>query len=154
MWPVDLERAKIKSQDEIKSLDAKTILAGINGLKGDNFRKKTLSSKKAIIQSVIKSIHISPDNVIRIDAWGGKNRPERSDRSLPTQSGIVLPFYKKAQKFEFLDEKKPAAFRTPVRMGSGMVEMVGIEPTSKVTSNRGHYVCSHIRASDGCEHFV
>jgi site-specific DNA recombinase len=131
---VDLERAKIKSQDEIKSLDAKTILAGINGLKGDNFRKKTLSSKKAIIQSVIKSIHISPDNVIRIDAWGGKNRPERSDRSLPTQSGIVLPFYKKAQKFEFLDEKKPAAFRTPVRMGSGMVEVVGIEPTSETTS--------------------
>jgi hypothetical protein len=67
--------------------------------------------------------------VIRIDAWGGKNRPERSDRSLPTQSGIVLPFYKKAQKFEFLDEKKPAAFRTPVRMGSGMVEQQRIEPT-------------------------
>ena len=35
-----------------------------------------------------------------------------------------------------------------------MVEVVGIEPTSKVISKKRRYVCSHIRASDGCEWFV
>jgi hypothetical protein len=34
------------------------------------------------------------------------------------------------------------------------VEVVGIEPTSKDPSVREYYVCSHIRASDGCEVFV
>ena len=34
------------------------------------------------------------------------------------------------------------------------MEVVGIEPTSKSTSNREHYVCSRIRASDGCEYLV
>jgi site-specific DNA recombinase len=124
---VDLEKANIKSQDEARCLDTKTILAGINSLKGDNFRKKTLSSKKAIIRSIIKSIHINPENVIRIDVWGGKNRPERTDRSLPTQPGVVLPFYKKAQKFEFKDIKKPVTYWTPVRVASGLVEAPRIE---------------------------
>lgn len=35
-----------------------------------------------------------------------------------------------------------------------MVEVVGIEPTSKSVSGKEHYVCSHIGASDGCENFV
>ena len=35
-----------------------------------------------------------------------------------------------------------------------MVEVAGIEPASKGTSEREHYVCSRIRASDGCEPFV
>ena len=35
-----------------------------------------------------------------------------------------------------------------------MVEVVGIEPTSKSTSKRESYVCSHIRANDGCELLV
>ena len=83
--------------------------------------KKTLSSKKAIIQSIIKSIHINPNNVIKIDVWGGKNRPERSERSKATLSGLVLPFYKKAQKFEFKDTKKVSIPMPPVRMAYGMV---------------------------------
>ena len=128
---VDLDKAKIKAEDENRQLDIEVILKGIKGLKGDSFRKKTLSSKKAIIQSVIKSIHINPDNVIRIDVWGGKNRPERPERSQTTQTGVVLPFYKKARKFEFKDEKKPAVFRTPVRVTSPMVEAAGIEPASE-----------------------
>jgi hypothetical protein len=32
--------------------------------------------------------------------------------------------------------------------------VVGIEPTSKNPSSREHYVCSRIRASDGCEVLV
>jgi site-specific DNA recombinase len=130
---VDLDKAQIKAQDENRQLDVKTIMAGIESLKGDNFRKKTLSSKKAIIQSVIKSIHINPDNVIRIDVWGGKNRPERPERSQSTQTGVVLPFYKTAKKFEFKDIKKPAVFQTPVRVTSHLVEGVGIEPASDRT---------------------
>ena len=35
-----------------------------------------------------------------------------------------------------------------------MVEVVGIEPTSKSTSKKESYVCSRIRANDGCESFV
>jgi hypothetical protein len=35
-----------------------------------------------------------------------------------------------------------------------MVEVVGIEPTSKTVSEREYYVCSRIRASDGCDNFV
>ena len=35
-----------------------------------------------------------------------------------------------------------------------MVEVAGIEPASKGTSEREHYVCSRIRASDGFESFV
>lgn len=118
---VELDRAIIKAQGENQSISIETIMEGISSLKGDKFRKKTLSSKKAIIQSVIKSIHINPDNVIRIDVWGGKNRPERPERSQPTQAGAVLPFYKKAKIFEFSDIKKPAAFRTPVRMVNRLV---------------------------------
>lgn len=134
---VELDKAKIKAQDESRQLDIETIMEGIGMLKGDKFRKKTLSSKKAIIQSVIKSIHINPDNVIRIDVWGGKNRPERPERSQQTQSGVVLPFYKKAKTFEFKDEKKPAVFKTPVRMVSGMVETSGVEPlTSSLPAKR------------------
>jgi len=35
-----------------------------------------------------------------------------------------------------------------------MVEVARIELASKVVSNRGHYVCSHITASDGVSCFV
>ena len=35
-----------------------------------------------------------------------------------------------------------------------VVEVARIELASKVISKRGSYVCSHIRASDGCEYFV
>ena len=130
---VDLDKAKIKAEDENRQLDIETIMEGIGALKGDNFRKKCLSSKKAIIQCVIKPIHLNPENVIRIDVWGGKNRPERPERSQPTQAGVVLPFYEKAKKFDFKDVKNPALFWTPVRMTSPMVEVGGLKnPQSKL----------------------
>ncbi len=35
-----------------------------------------------------------------------------------------------------------------------LVEVAGIEPASRNASGREHYVCSRIRASDGCAFFV
>ena len=66
---------------------------------------------------------MNPDNVIRIDVWGGKNCPQRPERSQPTQSGVVLPFYKKAKKFVFEDVKKGLSLWTPVRVAACLVEV-------------------------------
>lgn len=104
-----LERLK-QSEDQLKSLesehenleqqallevenniDAEFILNGIKKLRNEQFRKASLASKREIVRGLIKSIHIHPDNVIRMDFWGSEERSEAM-RTASRKSGVVLPF--------------------------------------------------------------
>ena len=90
--------AQLKEQSPLE-LDAKAInpqfvLEGIEKLRKDNFRKAKVSKKKSIIQCVIKSIHIHPENVLKIDFWTNRFHAEDERQKARQEKGVILPFRK------------------------------------------------------------
>ena len=77
-----------------KNVDEEFILKGIKKLRSERFRKANLANKRDITRSVIKSIHINPDNVIRVDFWGSDDQSEPLREASRKQKGVVLPFHK------------------------------------------------------------
>jgi hypothetical protein len=49
---------------------------------------------------MIKSIHIHPDNVIKIDFWGTDNQSDSLRKSSRKEKGVVLPFLKLGRPIE------------------------------------------------------
>ncbi len=73
------------------TIDPQFILSGIKKFREDGFRKAKVSKKRAIVQDVIKTIHVHPDNVIRIDFWTSESQSSVAVKDA-FQSGVVLPF--------------------------------------------------------------
>ena len=108
----NLEREKLKLEEkslleiESKAIDPNLILDGIRKLRQDNFRKAKVSKKRAIVQEVIKSIRVHPENVIQIDFWTDEYRGSKTPKTPETpgkasdKRGIVLPFRKLGKPLE------------------------------------------------------
>ena len=84
------ERASLKLGSE--TIDLEFVLEGIDKLRKDNFRKARASNKKAIIQGVIKSIHIHPKNALKVDIWANRFQAEDERKKARQEKGVVLPF--------------------------------------------------------------
>ncbi len=82
------------------NVDEDFILKGIKKLRSERFRKSNLASKRDITRSVIKSVHIHPDNVIKIDFWGSDEQSEPLREASRRQKGVVLPFRKLGRPLE------------------------------------------------------
>ena len=54
------------------SFDVEFILNGIKHLRSERFRKSSLAKKREILKTLVKSIHIHPENMIRMDFWGSE----------------------------------------------------------------------------------
>ena len=91
----EIENLKENSSlEEAESIDPQFILQGIDKLRKDNFRKAGNNKKKSIVQSVIKSIHIHPENLLKIDFWPTEFKSEHERKKARGQKGVVLPFRK------------------------------------------------------------
>ena len=91
---LEVDRESLEQQALMESennIDVNFILEGIQKLRSERFRKACLSSKREIIRGAIKSIHIHPDNVIKVDFWGSEDRSEAM-RKASKKPGVVLPF--------------------------------------------------------------
>jgi len=133
-----LEVEKVRLEEEVlletesQKVDPKFILSGIKKLREDGFRKAKITKKRAIVQEVIKSIHVSPDNVIRIDFWANESQSE-AYREASRKAGVVLPFRKlgvpleasfrqnASRDDEFTEIKKAAGLGTYVLSNSGFL---------------------------------
>lgn len=126
----------VKVESEFGTIDPEFVLTGIKKLRQDNFRKSKVSKKRAIVQEVIKSIHVSPDNVIQIDFWANENQNE-ADREASRKAGVVLPFRKLGRSLEasfrqnasredrFSEIKKAAELGTSVLCHGGFLMSAG-----------------------------
>jgi site-specific DNA recombinase len=133
-----LESEKVRLEEkallevESQKVDPEFVLSGIKKLREDGFRKAKISKKRAIVQEVIKTIHVSPDNVIRIDFWANESQSE-AYREASRQAGVVLPFRKLGMPLEasfrqnasrddeYTEIKKAAGLGTYVLSNSGFL---------------------------------
>ena len=101
-----LENEKLKLEEkslfevEGRAIDPNLILDGIRKLRQDSFRKAKVSKKRAIVQEVIKSIRVHPENVIQIDFWANEYRQARAFGKASDKQGVVLPFRKLGRLLE------------------------------------------------------
>lgn len=86
--------------DHDYKIDQEFVLEGINTLRSERFRKAKIQTKKEIAKNLIKSIHINPDNVIRIDLWSSEKQSEALRKASEGQIGVVLPFKKQGRPLE------------------------------------------------------
>ncbi len=88
------------------------ILANVDKLRKDNFRKAKLAKKRAILKEIIKSIHVHPENVIKVDFWASPFQSDSERKESLEESGVVLPFQKMGRPLE-------ASFRRYASKGDG-----------------------------------
>ena len=86
------ENLEQQAQSDMGScVDTDFILDGIKKLRSERFRKANLATKRGIVRELVKSIHIHPENVIRVDLWASKDQPKPL-RESSRRAGVVLPF--------------------------------------------------------------
>ena len=83
-----------------ENLNPEFVLEGIDKLRKDNFRKAKSSKKKSIVQRVIKSIHIHPDNTIKVDFWENESRSMEDKKLSLGMKGVSIPFHKPGRPLE------------------------------------------------------
>ena len=110
-------------------VDMEFILNGIKNLRSERFRKSSLVKKREIIRSLVKSIHIHPEGVIRLDLWGSQESPEHFGL-VSRKPGVVLPFYKLGQPLE-------ASFSTSA-FGGGK-KYVAMRKAAGIGTSIGHF---------------
>ncbi len=130
---------------ESQKIDPDFVLSGIKKFREDGFRKAKIVKKRSIVQEVIKTIHVNPNNVIRIDFWANENQSEAA-REAFRQAGVVLPFCKlgmpleasfrqnASREDEYSEIKKAAGFGTYVLNNSGFLMDDG---SSSFSNGRG-----------------
>ncbi|MCH2534419.1 MAG: zinc ribbon domain-containing protein [Bdellovibrionales bacterium] len=107
------ERSVVEHESEI---DLDYLLDGIRSWRSERFRKASLAKKREVLRNIVKTIHIHPENVIRVDFWGTRRHSEAQRESDRGQSGVVLPFRKLGRPLE-------ASFYTGASGGEGMAEI-------------------------------
>ena len=85
--------------DSPRIIDPLFIQENLDQLRVDGFRKANLAKKREIVKSVIRSISIHPDNVIKIDVWGAKASVGIQEKDRDTK-GVILPFFKLGRPLE------------------------------------------------------
>ena len=110
------EREKLKEdvlvESSINPNDPELVLENLDKLRKDGFRKAKLAKKRAILKDAIKSIHIHPENAIRVDFWGSKFQDDLEREKSLQELGVVLPFHK-------LGKPLAASFRRYASKGDG-----------------------------------
>ena len=110
------ERLEQEALLEVENnIDGEFILSEVKKLRSERFRKANLATKREIVRGLIKSIHIHPDNVIRLDLWGSEERSETL-RAASKSSGVVLPFHR-------LGRPLKASFHTTAFGGEKYIEV-------------------------------
>ena len=113
---VCLEKYKLEKEEleetlllesEGKITDAHFVLDKIDSMRKNNFHKFKLGRKKAILREIIKSIHVHPENVLRIDFWGSELNSE-AQRKESKRPGMVLPYQKLGLPLEASFRKYPS----------------------------------------------
>ena len=82
------------------AIDQNYLLAGLDMLRSERFRKANLAKKRELLRNLIKTIHVHPENVIMVDFWGSERQSEALRESHKGQSGVVLPFRKLGRPLE------------------------------------------------------
>lgn len=101
--------------DDLAVVDSDYVLENLKKFKSDRFRKSKLSKRREIMRSVFKSIHINPENVLRVDLWGQSDANKASFID-SNDKGVVLPFYKAGRPLE-------ASFRKTASRGDCFEEI-------------------------------
>ena len=110
--------------DHHEEVSVDFILSGIEKMTKDNFRKAKATRKRGVLGEVIKSIHIHPENALRIDFWGSENHSnDLRQNSLGTTEG-VLPLLSKGLALPSSFRKHPSRSdrleETRKALGQGM----------------------------------
>lgn len=91
----DKEVLQLRADSEKSNvIDLDYVLKSLNSLRSESFRKANLSKKREILRNTVKNIHISPENVIKVDFWGSDKQSEAAREASKGQNGVVLPFRK------------------------------------------------------------
>ena len=113
---VSLEKYKLEKEEleetlllesEGKITDAHFVLDKIDYMRKNNFHKFTAGRKKAILREIIKSIHVHPENMLRMDFWGSELNSE-AQRKESKRPGMVLPYQKLGLPLEASFRKYPS----------------------------------------------
>ena len=80
----------------------------IDKLRKDRFRKSKLAVKRAMLREVVKSIHIHPKNVVRIDLWGSESKSETLRKESLKESEEVLPLLEIGRTLETSFRRHPS----------------------------------------------
>ena len=138
------QKLEEKALFEVESnvIDASFIFSNIDKLRKSNFRKAKISKKRAIVGELIKSIHVHPQNVIRLDLWASESQSANMEKEELKTSGVVLPFHKLGKPLE-------ASFRDNVSCGNRFSE-------ARKEVGLGTYVLSphHYCNDHGKNHFA
>ena len=81
------------ANEEPETIQPEFVLDNLKKLSSEKFRKFKLQKKRMIAKSVMKSIHIGPDNLIQINVWTKENG-NKDQRNSGGEKGVVLPFYR------------------------------------------------------------
>lgn len=85
---------EIKATNEVpETIHPEFVLDNLKKLSSEKFRKFKLQKKRMIAKSVLKSIHIGPDNLIQINVWTRESE-NKDQRNTGGEKGVVLPFYR------------------------------------------------------------
>ncbi|MBI4404210.1 MAG: hypothetical protein HY537_08620 [Deltaproteobacteria bacterium] len=86
------EELKIQRlQVSANEADREYVVGQIRQFQGKAFDHADAQEKKDVIRNIVKSIHIHPENVIRLDLWATEHHPMRGERSKPTEPGATGP---------------------------------------------------------------
>ena len=86
------EDLKIQRLQTIGShADKDYVVEQIANFKEGQFEKSNIHSKKETVRSLFKSIHIHPENVIRLNLRTGKYQPKAKERSKATDADTTAP---------------------------------------------------------------
>lgn len=121
--------------------DKSFIIERIQKFKGQGFDRAPISGKKDVVKSLFKSIHINPENVIRLDVWATQYHERHSERAKATTSGMtqvanvegaVIPFAQIAPA----QSASPESADDGAFSASGFGELM-VAGSSVVQKNRG-----------------
>ena len=85
-----LEEA-VLMEPEVGPANSEFVLSVIDKMRRDNFRKASVGRKKAFLREIIKSIHVHPENALRIDFWASEYR-QTGGGGPAAVAGRVLPY--------------------------------------------------------------
>ncbi|MBI4403842.1 MAG: recombinase family protein [Deltaproteobacteria bacterium] len=84
------EELKIQRlQVSANEADREYVVQQIKQFQGKAFDRADAQEKKDVLRNIVKSIHIHPENVIRLDLWATEHHPKRGERSKPTEPGAI-----------------------------------------------------------------
>jgi site-specific DNA recombinase len=122
------------SNEEPQSINPDFVIENLKQLSSERFRKFKLQKKRLIAKSVIKSINISPDNLIQINVWTQENK-NKDQRNTGDEKGVILPFLKAGRTLGVANAsgggrsekkaKKNAEIETLVTEGSSSIAVGG-----------------------------